>query len=413
MQASEGEGETDSMFAGNNRPGSRSSFAAAGRGAASRRSKWTVLLVVALIIGGIFVVPKLGGGGGSSLRGSSEASSLSEAAGPFKPDTWDILLISDLDKKSKVGDTGKQYRSVLQAASLSRDPSSGKFSTEMGTALDLFSGHNEAGRGMELSELISYRGSLLTVDDRTGIVFEIIEDQPGERHMAPRYILPEGDGLLDKGMKLEWATVKDGSLVVGSFGKEYTDAEGRIVNTNNNWIITIDPSGGITREDWSQQYNKLREAVGATFPGYMIHESAAWSETLKKWVFLPRRISSEQYDDAKDEKMGSNTILIVDEDFRDVKVRTAGDIKETHGFSSFKFVPGTGDQVVVALKSEEIEEAQSQTTFIMVFTLDGEVLLEETEIPGGYKFEGVEIFEVPASTVEVDTEVAKNGGGRR
>jgi hypothetical protein len=26
----------------------------------------------------------------------------------------------------------------------------------------------------------------------------------------------------DKGMKLEWATVKDGRLVLGSFGKEYT-----------------------------------------------------------------------------------------------------------------------------------------------------------------------------------------------
>lgn len=34
--------------------------------------------------------------------------------------------------------------------------------------------------------------------------------------------------------------------------------------------------------------------------------------------------------------MGSNTILIVDEDFRNVEVRHAGDIKETHGFSSFK-----------------------------------------------------------------------------
>lgn len=34
--------------------------------------------------------------------------------------------------------------------------------------------------------------------------------------------------------------------------------------------------------------------------------------------------------------MGSNKILIVDEDFRNVEVRTAGDIKETHGFSSFK-----------------------------------------------------------------------------
>lgn len=45
-----------------------------------------------------------------------------------------------------------------------------------------------------------------------------------------------------------------------------------------------------------------------------------------------------------------------------------------------QFIPGTEDQVVVALKSEEIEEEQTQTTFIMVFTLDGEVLLEETEV---------------------------------
>lgn len=43
------------------------------------------------------VVPKLGGGGRSNLRGST--SSLASEGGPFKPDTWDILLISDLDKK--------------------------------------------------------------------------------------------------------------------------------------------------------------------------------------------------------------------------------------------------------------------------------------------------------------------------
>ncbi|CAM9381149.1 unnamed protein product, partial [Ectocarpus fasciculatus] len=98
---------------------------------------------------------------------------------------------------------------------------------------------------------------LLTVDDRTGIVFEIVEEQ-GERHMAPRYILPEGDGNLDKGMKLEWATEKDGSLVVGSFGKEYTDNDGRIVNTNNNWIITIDPQGVISRQDWTQKYKSVQ-----------------------------------------------------------------------------------------------------------------------------------------------------------
>lgn len=49
--------------------------------------------------------------------------------------------------------------------------------------------------------------------------------------------------------------------------------------------------------------SKLRENVDATFPGYMIHESAAWSDALNKWVFLPRRISSEQYDDVRDEKV--------------------------------------------------------------------------------------------------------------
>lgn len=47
----------------------------------------------------------------------------------------------------------------------------------------------------------------------------------------------------------------------------------------------------------------LRDKVGATFPGYMIHESAAWSDALNKWVFLPRRISSEKYDDVRDEKV--------------------------------------------------------------------------------------------------------------
>lgn len=100
--------------------------------------------------------------------------------------------------------------------------------------------------------------SLLTVDDRTGIVFEIVDDGEEDgvtsRHMAPRYILPEGDGLVDKGMKLEWATVKDGSLVLGSMGKEYTDNEGHVVNTNNNWVIFIDENGVISREDWTQYY---------------------------------------------------------------------------------------------------------------------------------------------------------------
>lgn len=69
-----------------------------------------------------------------------------------------------------------------------------------------------------------------------------------------RYIIPEGDGNNDKGMKLEWATVKDGSLLVGSMGKEYTNSEGEIVNTNNLWVDFIDERGEVTHEDWTEYY---------------------------------------------------------------------------------------------------------------------------------------------------------------
>ena len=45
----------------------------------------------------------------------------------------------------------------------------------------------------------------------------------------PRHILTEGNGVTNKGQKTEWATVKDGLLYVGSFGKEYTTPDGKEV----------------------------------------------------------------------------------------------------------------------------------------------------------------------------------------
>lgn len=66
---------------------------------------------------------------------------------------------------------------------------------------------------------------------------------------------------------------------------------------------TSSPRGRVLIGPWSAETRKLREAVGASFPGYMIHESGAWSDALQKWVFMPRRISSEAYDDMKDEKV--------------------------------------------------------------------------------------------------------------
>lgn len=218
-----------------------------------------------------------------------------------------------------------------------------KWSVEWDNPLDILSQHGEAGRGMELSELVYFNGTrpaaalpaappaacvasrpvsapdmLLSMDDRSGIVYEIDPDVPAA---YPRYILMEGEGDTNKGMKCEWATVKDGRLVVGSFGKEFTNSDGSIANYNNLWVVTIAPSGAKDHVDWSQRYDMLRRAAGCRFPGYMIHEAGTWSPYRNQWIFLPRRVSQEPYDDVKDERRGSNKALFVAEDFSSIDVK--------------------------------------------------------------------------------------------
>ena len=60
----------------------------------------------------------------------------------------------------------------------------------------------------------------------------------------------------------------------------------------------------------------------------------------------------------------------------------------TRGYSSFKFLPGSDDQIVVALKSEEVNDRYQ--SFITAFTIDGEVLLDDLQVSEKYKFEGLE-----------------------
>jgi soluble calcium-activated nucleotidase 1 len=59
------------------------------------------------------------------------------------------------------------------------------------------------------------------------------------------------------------------------------------------------------------------------------------------------------------------------------------------GFSSFKFIPGTNDQIIVALKSQETKGTIS--TYILSFDLNGKMLMDETNV-GNYKFEGIEFL---------------------
>jgi soluble calcium-activated nucleotidase 1 len=252
---------------------------------------------------------------------------------------------------------------------------------------------------MELSELTLYQNRLLAFDDRTGSIFEILSKSDDESIVVPRFVITEGEGDTDKGMKWEWSTVKDGELYIGSMGKEYTNKEGEIVNTNNLWIAVVNRKGELKRVDWQDKYNFVRKQLGAAPPGYVIHEAVLWSEQMKKWIFLPRRVSSEMYDDEKDERKGSNKLLLVNENFTDselVHIKFA-QLDPLHGFSTAAFVPNSNERHVMAIRSVEedcvggeADVCKQRSYFVVIDVLTGDVLMDEVKIEENVKFEGVE-----------------------
>lgn len=307
------------------------------------------------------------------------------------------------------------------------------YSLKWDAPVDLVTGHNEAGRGCELSELVRFNDDLYTFDDRTGIMFQIANPDRSDASPAPlllpRHIFSEGGGSInDKGLKIEWATVKDGLLYTGSFGKEFTNMEGKVVHTNNLWAVSYGKDGTVTHLDWKPYYDKLRSAMGYEYPGYLLHECITWSPHHRKWFILPRRMSKVAYEEALDEKMGANTMIIASHDFEDItwfsvgvsvcfflacepvephrvpttshhrppaRLQTKTDVR---GFSSAKFLPGSRDSVLVALKSEENSASGTQKTYITIYgevpagSGKWDVLMEETELPIAAKFEGLEVL---------------------
>ncbi|KAK1887101.1 Soluble calcium-activated nucleotidase 1 [Dissostichus eleginoides] len=295
-----------------------------------------------------------------------------------------IAVIADLDTASR-SSKDQTWFSYMKRGYLTISNSADRLEVEWDADTVTLESHlAEKGRGMELSELVAFNGHLYSVDDRTGVVYRIEGNQA-----VPWVILPDGDGSVSKGFKAEWLAVKDEHLYVGGLGKEWTTTTGEVVNNHPEWVKVVGYHGDVQHENWVPHYNALRSATGIQPPGYLIHESAAWSERLQRWFFLPRRASHEHYEEAADEQRAANLLLSCPADFSSFTVRHVGPLNLIRGFSSFKFVPGTDDQIVLALKSEEY--AGSIATYITAFTLDGQVLMPETQI-GNVKFEGLEFI---------------------
>ncbi|XP_029365233.1 soluble calcium-activated nucleotidase 1 isoform X2 [Echeneis naucrates] len=295
-----------------------------------------------------------------------------------------IGVIADLDTNSQ--STKKlTWFSYMRRGYLTVSQGGDKVAVEWDEDRLVLESHlSEKGRGMELSELVAFNGKLYSVDDRTGVVYHIDGDKA-----IPWVILTDGDGSVAKGFKAEWLAVKDEKLYVGGLGKEWTTTEGEFVNNNPEWVKVVGFRGDVQHENWVPRYRSLKSAAGINPPGYLIHESAAWSKILQRWFFLPRRASNERYEEVADERRGSNIVLSCPPDFKNIIVSRVGPLNLTHGFSSFKFVPNTNDQIILALKSEE--DAGKIATYIMAFTLDGRILLPERKI-GDVKYEGLEFI---------------------
>lgn len=230
-----------------------------------------------------------------------------------------IALIADLDTSSK-SSSDNTWLSYLLRGHLTYYPEEDHVEVKWDRKKTVLKSSLAAGgRAMELSELIVFNGRLYSCDDRTGVIYEIRENQA-----IPWVILMDGDGASSKGFKCEWFAVKDNILYVGGLGKEWTSSTGELLNFNPQWVKAISKDGEVRPLNWREHYLALRSAAGIQYPGYLIHESAAWSSIHKSWLFLPRRASSTAYNDVEDEHKGTNLLIFANEGFTDVRVKTVG-----------------------------------------------------------------------------------------
>ena len=301
--------------------------------------------------------------------------------------TYSWMAIADLDTNSKESKGNGKYKSYMLQGKLviSEDLRIAQIDFDV-DPVKLSSQYSYGERGMELSELVVFNGKLYSCDDRTGIIYQV---DAHNSQVIPWVILGDGDGhSTGKGFKCEWMTVKDEKLYVGGLGKEWTTGDGELVNHNPLWIKVVGHLGDVVHVDWKTSYENLRRPGGYTFPGYMIFESGAWSRANRQWYFLPRRACQERYDEKLDEKRATNLLITADEHVRDVKYMTVGEVRPLRGYSSFKFVPNSGDQLIIALKTEE-DNGQTRS-FITLLNVNGTVMLKDEMISEKYKFEGIE-----------------------
>uniref|UniRef100_A0A7S4BDA4 Soluble calcium-activated nucleotidase 1 n=1 Tax=Chrysotila carterae TaxID=13221 RepID=A0A7S4BDA4_CHRCT len=299
---------------------------------------------------------------------------------------YTLMLVADNDRASHNA-SAAEWHSALRRGALCRRKGGG-FSVTWLDEVPLTSQLAYQGRGMELSTLTWFGGKLLACDDRTGVLFHII----GGAAM-PAHILSDGvsatDATRPRSFKCEWASARHGALYVGGIGREWRAPHSGMLLSSNQNVLVLEHSGAVRSLNWTHVYESLRDLAGVSPHGYLTHEAILWDDETDSWLMLPRRASTEPFDDKEDEHKGANFLLTHSghETSQPKLVRIQGPLDPSKGFSAARFLPGANGEIV-ALRTQEIGDDTS--TFLSVIRTDGTVLMEDSYI-SSTKFEGLEV----------------------
>lgn len=140
-------------------------------------------------------------------------------------------------------------------------------------------------------------------------------------------------------------------------------------------------------EDWSHAYQRMRDACSVGDAGYVVHKAAEWHPWRARWYFFPRKIATEPFHEATDErKKGDNPLIEADATFSDITLHEVGPKTPDRGPSSIKSVPSHPDEFIY-MKSVGI--GGMTESWIGAATLDGTLLADE-EKPGDFNCEEIE-----------------------
>ena len=86
--------------------------------------------------------------------------------------------------------------------------------------------------------------------------------------------------------------------------------------------------------------------------------------------------------------MGTNLLVSCDGNFENIIVRNVLDFIPLRGCSDMDFVPNTGDTEIICCRTVEDDDAGVES-YISIFNLKGDVLLNETLFEKDLKYEGI------------------------